>query len=103
MERDPDDGTPERPALTGDEREELRARIRQLLSSRAVAGKVRANLVNRLPKPGESADYAEPGLDGMFDDLPLSLRRFLRGPEGCVGSFTGQSRSPQEKRACSRT
>jgi hypothetical protein len=103
MEHDPDDIPPERPALNGTEREELRARIRSLLASRSVADRVRANLTARLPQTDDLFDVDDQGLDGMLDGLPLSLRRFLRGPEGSLGSFIGHHRPSREDRICSRT
>ena len=103
MEQDPDDITPDRLALNEAQREELRARIRSLLASRSVADRVRANLIARLPLTDDSFDFEEQGLDGMIDSLPMSLRRFLRGPEGSLGSFIAHPRPVKEKRACSRT
>jgi hypothetical protein len=103
MERDPDDITPERPSLNGAAREELRARIRTLLESHALADQVRARLTSRLPLTDETYDLGEQGLDGMLEGLPLSIRRFLRGPEGSLGSFIRHPRPSKEDHTCSRT
>jgi hypothetical protein len=103
MERDPDDITPERPSLNGADREALRARIRNLLESHALADQVRARLTARLPLTDEPFEVGEEGLDGMLEGLPLSIRRFLRGPEGSLGSFIGHPRPSKEDHACSKT